>query len=73
MNEATLVTTFQDHALMWYIKYCTDNPTDALADIQIVLNKEFCRPKSEEQSIMAFKEIMMKPRETPWELDQILK
>ena len=44
-----------------------------IADIQIVLNKEFSRPKSEVQSIIGFKEITMLPGETPWELDQRLK
>jgi len=44
-----------------------------VADIQIALNKEFSRPKHEAQSIVLFKEIMMKPGETPWELDQRLK
>ena len=38
-----------------------------------MLNKEFSRPKSEAQSIIGFNEIMMKPGETPWEMDQILK
>lgn len=38
-----------------------------------MLNKEFCKPKSEEQSIVGFKEITMKPGETHWELDQRLK
>jgi len=38
-----------------------------------VLNKEFSGPKSKAQSIVGFKEIAMKPSETPWELDQRLK
>ncbi len=50
---------------MWYIKYCTDNPTVALADIQTALNKEFSRPNSKPQSIVGFKEMMMKLGETP--------
>jgi len=44
-----------------------------LADIQTVLNKEFSRTMSKVQSIVGFKEIMMKPRETPWGFDQTLK
>jgi len=40
-----------------------------LAKIQTALNKEFSMPKSEVQLIVEFKEIMMKPSETPWELD----
>lgn len=44
-----------------------------LADIQTMLNKEFSRPKCKEKSIVGFKEIMMKPGETPWDLDQRLK
>jgi len=65
MKKATLVTSLQDHALMWYIKYCTDNPTVALVDIQTALSKEFSRPKPEAQSIVGFKEIMMKLGERP--------
>ena len=42
-------------------------------DIQTALNREFSRPKSEAQSIIGFKEIMMLQGETPWELDQRLK
>ena len=57
----------------WYNKYCTDNPMSALVDIQAALNKEFSRTKSEAQSIIGFKEITMRPGETPWELDQRLK
>jgi len=41
----------------------------SLADIHTTLNKEFSRPKSEVQSIVGFKEIMMKLGETPWDLD----
>lgn len=58
---------------MWYIKYSNDNPNAGLTEIQTALNKEFSRPKSEAQSIVGFKEITMKPRETPWELDKRLK
>jgi len=42
-------------------------------DIETTLNKEFRRPKYEAQSIVGFKEITIKPSETPWELDQRLK
>lgn len=56
----------------WYIKYFNDNPNVALAKIQTTLNKEFSRPKSEAQTIVGFKEIAMKPGETPWELDHRL-
>lgn len=65
MKKATLVSALQDCVLMWYIRYCTDNPMFALVDIQTVLNKEFSRPNSEAQSIVGFKEIMMKPSEIP--------
>lgn len=73
MKKAMLVIALEDHVLTWYIKYCTDNLMSMLVDIQTVLNKEFSRPKSVVQSIMGFKEIMMKPSETPWDLDQRLK
>ena len=42
-------------------------------NIQVVLNMEFSRAKSETQLIIRFKEITMIPGETPWELDQRLK
>lgn len=65
IKKATLVITLQDHVLTCYIKYCTDNPTSAFADIETILNKEFSRPKFEVKSILGFKEIMMKPGEKP--------
>ena len=51
IKKATLVSALEDCALTWYIKYCTDNPTYALADIQTTLNNEVSRPKSEVQSL----------------------
>lgn len=73
IKKATLVNTLQDHALTWYIKHSNDNPNARIADIQAMLNKEFSRPNSEAQLIIGFKEIMMLPGDTPWELDQRLK
>lgn len=73
MKKETLITPLQDHALMWYIKYCIDNLRVELADIQTTLNKEFGRSKSKVQPIMGFKEIIMNPGETHLDLDQILK
>jgi len=70
MKKATLVSSLYDHTLTWYIKYSNDNLNDGVADIQTTLNKEFSRPKSEAQSIVGFKEIVMQPGETPWELYQ---
>ena len=59
--------------LTWYIKYYNDNPIFVLADIQTTLNKGFSIPKSEAQSIVRFKEIMMKSGETPWDINHRLK
>ena len=59
--------------LALYIKHSNDNPNAEIADIQIVLNKEFSRLKSEAQLIIRFKEITMLLGETPWELDWRLK
>lgn len=73
MKKVTLVSALQDHALTWYTKYPDDNQVATLVEIHITLNKEFSRPKSEAQSIVGFKEIAMKPGDTPWELDQRLK
>lgn len=69
MKKETLVTTLWDQTLTWYIKYSTDNLTTTLVDIQTALNKKFNRPMSEAESIVEFKEIMMKLGETHWELD----
>ena len=38
-----------------------------------MLNKEFSRPKPKVQSVVGFKEIMIRPGETPWEVDHRLK
>ena len=65
MKKEMLVSALQDYALTLYIKCNIDNPTSALADIQTTLNREFSRPKSQAQSILVFKEIMMRPREMP--------
>jgi len=69
MKKETLVSALQDRMLTWYVKYSNDNPNAGVADIQTALNEECSRPKSEAQLIMGFKEITMKPGETPWELD----
>ena len=73
MNKATSFSALQDRTLTWDIKYSNDNPNTGSTDIRTMLNKEFVRPKSKVQSIVGFKEIMMKLGETPWELDQRLK
>ena len=68
-----LVNALQDHALTWYIKHSNDNLNVGVADIHTTVKKEFNRPKSEAQSIIGFKEILILPSLTPWELDQRLK
>jgi len=73
MKKYTMVIALHECVLTWYIKYYTDNLLAALVDIQTTLNKKFNRPKSEAQSIIGFKEIMMKPRKRPRELHQGLK
>lgn len=73
MKKVKLVSALQDHVLTWYIKYSNDNPNAGVADIHTALNKEFSRLKSEAQSIVGFKEIVMQPNKTPWELYQRLK
>ena len=73
IKKETPVSMLQDHRLTWYIKHSNDNLNTGIMDIQAALNKEFSRPKSETQSIIKFKEIVMPPGETPWELDQRLK
>ena len=66
IKKETLVSSLQDRALIWYIKYSDDNPNTRVANIQTTLNIEFSKPKSEAQSIVGFKEITMLPVETPW-------
>lgn len=73
IKMATLVGALHDHALTWYMKYSSDHPNEGLVTIQEALNKEFGQPKSEAQSVIRFKEIVMMPGETPWDLDQRLK
>ena len=68
IKKATLVS-----ALTWYMKYSRDHPNEGIEVIQEVLNKELGQPKSEAQSVIGFKEIVMLPGETPWDLDQRLK
>ena len=70
IKKETLVSAQQDRALTWYIKHSNDNPNVGIMDIQVVLNKEFSRPKLEAQSIIGFKEITILPEKTPWELDK---
>ena len=73
IKKATFVSALQDRVLTWYIKNSNENLNAGIADIQVALNKEFSKPKSEAQSIIGFKEITMLPSETPWELDRRLK
>ena len=73
IKKVTLVSALQDCMITWYIKYSNDNPNVGVADIQIALNREFNRPKSEAQPVVGFKDIVLQPRKTPWELDQRLK
>ena len=73
IKKEMLVNALQDHTLMWYIKHSNDNPNAGITNIQVALNSEFNRPKSETRLIIRFKEIAMLPGDTPWELDQRLK
>lgn len=47
IKKVMLVSALQDRALTWYIKGSNDNPSVGIMDIQILLNKEYIRPKSE--------------------------
>ena len=55
------------------MKYSNDKLNAGVVDIQATLNRDFSRPKSEAQSVVGFKEIVMQPGEMPWELDHRLK
>ena len=69
IKKAVLVSTLQDRALTWYVKYSSTNLMARIMDIYTELKKEFSWPKSESQLVVGFKEITMKPSETPWEVD----
>lgn len=73
IKKATLVSVFQHHSLTWYMKYSRDHPTKGITTIKNALNKEFGNPKLGAHSAIGFKDIVMMPRETPWNLDQTLK
>lgn len=73
IKKATLVSALQDRVLTWYIKYSSDHLNVGIVAIQDALDKEFSWPKSEMQSIIEFKEIVMVPGEDLWDLDQRLK
>lgn len=57
----------------WYINYCYDNPLASLAEAKVALNKEFNKLMFYSQSVVGFKEIVVRVDETPWELYQRLK
>lgn len=59
--------------MTWYIDFCSDNPLASLANTKAILNKDFSKPKYNSQSVVVFKEIIMRVNETLWELDQRLK
>ena len=65
IKKATMVSALQDRALTWYIKHSNNHPNTGIAEIEVALNRELSRPKSETQSIIEFKEIAMLPGETP--------
>ena len=65
IKKSMLVSALQDRALTWYIKHSNDNPHAGIVDIQIALNKEFSRPKSEALMIIGFKDITMLLGGTP--------
>lgn len=73
IKKETLVSALKDCVLTWDIKYSSYHPNAGITTIQDALDKEFARPKSETQSVIGFKEIVMLLGETPWDLDQRLK
>lgn len=73
IKKGTLVSTLQDRPLTWYIKNSSDHPNVGTTEIRAELKKEFSQPKSEMHLTIGFKEIVMMPGETLWDLDQRLK
>lgn len=55
MKKAQLVTTLQDRALSWCLKYFSTHPTVMLKDMKDALNNEFKNPKSQAQSVIKVK------------------
>lgn len=47
IKKSILVSTLQDRALTWYMKYSSINPMAGIMDIHTELTKEFSLPKSE--------------------------
>lgn len=70
IKKASLVSALQARVLMWYIKYSSDYSNAGIKMIQDALNTTFNWPKLETQSIIWFKEIVMLPGETSWDLDK---
>ena len=44
IKKAQLVTALQDHALTWYIKYCSDHLVATLAETKVALKKILVSP-----------------------------
>jgi hypothetical protein len=73
---AQLVITLRDHALDWYMSVATKNPpgtTKTIADIKKLLINEFQKPSSEYQYMNEMIEIIQKPGESLWEIEQRFK
>lgn len=67
MKKYNLVTTLQDKASSWYIKYSITNPATSLADTKKAMNTKFKKPKSQSQCITEIKEIKKVVNGTYWE------
>lgn len=51
MKKVQLVTTLQDKALSWYIKFFSGKLNATMLETQQVLNNEFKKPKSQAVSV----------------------
>ena len=76
IKKAQMITTLQDHALDWYMKFSivpVGVIPKAFNDILVGLIDEFRKPKSKSQCIIEIKEIKQLPTKSVWDFDQIFK
>ena len=72
LKKEKLVTTLQDKALSWYIKYSINHQFASLKNTKDALHNEFWNVKSQAQFVNEIKEIK-KVNEFAWDFDQKLK
>ena len=64
LKKEQLVTTLQDRALTWYIRYSTTHIFASLSNTKDTMNVEFRKPKSQAQCVTKIKEIKKRANES---------